>query len=72
MRGTATSKCLRIAPCETNSSLPCHKSPAATNLTPQLLSQHLVFLETLEEIFEEANDDGVDANAFGFGPLFER
>ena len=39
-----------------------------TNLQPQILPERLTFLEALEELFEGADDDGVDSDAFGFGP----
>lgn len=40
-------------------------------LQSQFLSQRLALLEASEELVEEADDDGVDADAFGFGPVFE-
>jgi len=40
-------------------------------LKPQFFSQRLALLEAREELVEEADDDGVDADAFGFGPVFE-
>lgn len=42
-----------------------------TKLQPQFLTQSLALLEAREELIEKANDDGVDADAFGFGPVFE-
>ena len=42
-----------------------------TKLQPQFLTQRLAFLEAREELIEKADDDGVDADAFGFGPVFE-
>ena len=41
------------------------------NLQPQLFAERLAFLEALEELFEDADYNRVDADAFGFGPLFE-
>jgi hypothetical protein len=43
-----------------------------SNLPPQFFSQRLALLEALEELFEDADDDRIHADAFGFGPLFER
>ena len=43
-----------------------------TNLPPQFFSQHLALHEALEEIFEDADDDRIHADTFGFGPLFDR
>ena len=34
-------------------------------------SQRLALLEALEELFEDADHNRVDADAFGFGPFFE-
>jgi hypothetical protein len=42
-----------------------------TNLQPQFFPQRLALLEALEELFEDADDDCVDADAFGFGPFLE-
>ena len=47
------------------------ESPVRTQLQPQFLSQSLTLLEAREELVEEADDDCVDADAFGFGPVFE-
>jgi hypothetical protein len=41
------------------------------NLRPQFFSQRLAPLEASEELFEDADNDGVDADAFGFGPFLE-
>ena len=41
------------------------------NLQAQFFSQRLALLEALEELFEDADHNRVDADAFGFGPLFE-
>ena len=41
------------------------------NLQPQFFPEHLAFLEALEELIENADNYGVDADAFGFGPLLE-
>jgi hypothetical protein len=38
---------------------------------PQPLAQRLAFLEACEELIEEADDNGVDADAFGFGPFLQ-
>jgi len=40
-------------------------------LKPQFFSQRLALLEAREELVEEADDDCVDTDAFGFGPVFE-
>ena len=48
-----------------------HKSTVRTNLQPQFFSQRLALLEALEELSEHADHNRVDADAFGFGPLFE-
>ena len=42
-----------------------------TKLQPQFLAQRLTFFEASEEFVEEADYDCVDADAFGFGPVFE-
>ena len=47
------------------------KPAVRTNLQPQFFPQRLALLEALEELFEDADDDGVDADAFGFGPFLE-
>ena len=40
-------------------------------LQPQFLTQRFALLEAREELIEKADDDGVDADAFGFRPVFE-
>lgn len=40
-------------------------------LQPQFLSQRLALLEARKELIEKADDDCVDADAFGFRPVFE-
>lgn len=47
------------------------ESPVRTKLKPQFLSQRLALPEPLEEFVEHADNDGIDAHAFGFGPFFE-
>ena len=42
-----------------------------TNLQPQFFAERLAFLEALEELFEDANHNRVDADTFGFGPFLE-
>ena len=42
-----------------------------TQFQPQFLTQRLALLEAREELIEKADDDSVDADAFGFGPVFE-
>lgn len=42
-----------------------------SKLQPQLFAQRLALLEAREELIEKADHNGVDANAFGFGPVFE-
>ena len=42
-----------------------------TNLQPQFFSERLALLEALEELFEDAHHNRVDADTFGFGPFFE-
>jgi hypothetical protein len=46
------------------------KSPMSAQFHPQFLSQRLTLLEVREELIEKADDDCVDADAFGFGPVF--
>jgi hypothetical protein len=40
-------------------------------LMPQRLSPCLALFEVLEELVEEAHDNGVDADAFGFSPFLQ-
>jgi hypothetical protein len=40
-------------------------------LLPQRLPPCLALLEACEELIEEADDYGIDADAFGLGPVFE-
>jgi len=42
-----------------------------TNLQPQFFPERLALLESLEEFIENADNDGVDADAFRFGPFPE-
>jgi len=42
-----------------------------TKFQPQFFSQRLTLLEARKELIEEADDDCVDADAFGFRPVFE-
>ena len=42
-----------------------------TKLLLQRLSPRLALLETHEELIEEADDDSIDADAFGFSPLLQ-
>jgi hypothetical protein len=42
-----------------------------SNLQPQFFPESLAFLEALEELFEGADHNGVDADAFCFSPLFK-
>ena len=39
------------------------------NLQPQFFAERLALLEALEELFEDADDNCVDADALRFGPL---
>ena len=48
-----------------------HKSAVRTNLQPQFFPERLALLEALEELFEDADHDRIDADAFGFGPFLE-
>ena len=48
-----------------------HKTPVRTNLQPQFFPERLALLQALEELFEDAHHNRVDADAFGLGPLFE-
>ena len=41
------------------------------NLQPQFFPECLALLEALEELFEDADHNRIDADAFVFGPLFE-
>ena len=43
----------------------------SSNLQPQLFSERFAFLEALEEFIENADNDGVDADAFRFSPFPE-
>lgn len=47
------------------------ESPMCAQLPLQVLSQRLAVLEAHEELVEKADDDGVDAHAFGFRPFLE-
>ena len=38
---------------------------------PQFFSQRLALLEAREELVEQADNDGIDTDAFGFRPVFE-
>ena len=49
-----------------------HKSAPSPNLQPQLFPESFAFLQTLEELFQNAYNDGVYANAFLFSPLLQR
>ena len=42
-----------------------------SNLQPQFFPKRLALLEALEELFEDADDYGVDADAFRFSPVPE-
>ena len=42
-----------------------------TKFQSKIFTQRLALLETREELIEKADDDGVDADAFSFGPVFE-
>jgi len=48
-----------------------HKPAVSTNLQPQFFPERLAFLEALEELIENADHNGVDTNALGFGPILE-
>ena len=41
------------------------------NLQAKFFSERFAFPEALEELFEDADHNRVDADAFGFGPIFE-
>ena len=41
------------------------------NLQPQFFPERLAFLEAIEELFKDADDDSVDAYAFRFSPFPE-
>jgi len=47
-----------------------HKPAVRTNLQPQFFPERLALLETFEELFENADHNRVDADAFRFSPLF--
>ena len=47
------------------------EAPMSTKLKPQFFLKRLALLEALEEFFQHADHNRVDADAFGFGPLFE-
>jgi len=42
-----------------------------TNLQPKFFPEYLAFLEAIEELIEDADDYGVDADAFRFSPFPE-
>lgn len=42
-----------------------------TNLQSQLFTERLALFKALEELFEDADDDSVDAYAFRFSPFPE-
>ena len=42
-----------------------------TNLQPQFFSERLALFEVLEEFIENADNDGIDADAFRFSPFPE-
>ena len=48
-----------------------HKSPVRTNLQPQFFPERLALLQSLEELIQNADNNGVDADAFRFGPFPE-
>lgn len=48
-----------------------HKAAVGSNLQPQLFPERFAFLEALEELFKDADNNRVDADAFGFGPILE-
>ena len=41
------------------------------NVQPQFFPKRLALLEALEELFEDADHNRVDADAFRFGPFLE-
>jgi len=43
-----------------------HKAAMRTNLQPQFFSERLALFEVLEEFIENADNDGIDADAFRF------
>jgi hypothetical protein len=42
-----------------------------TKLKPQFFLERLALLVALEELFEDTHNNRVNADPFGFGPLFE-
>ncbi len=48
-----------------------HKPAVSTNLQPQFFPERLAFLESLEELFEDADHNRINADAFGFGPILK-
>ena len=44
----------------------------SAKLKPQFFAERLAALEALEELFEDAHNNRVDADAFGFCPFFQR
>lgn len=47
------------------------KTTMRAKLQSQFFPQRLAFPEAIEELIENADDDCVDTDAFGFSPLFE-
>ena len=45
------------------------ETPPSADFQPQFFPKRLAFLEALEEFIENADNDGVDANAFRFSPF---
>ena len=52
--------------------LALHKSAPRANLQPQFFPESLATLQTLEELFQNTHHNGIDADAFFFGPFLER
>jgi len=48
-----------------------HKSTVRANLQAQFFPQRLALLQVLEELFEDAHHNCVDADSFGFCPFLE-
>jgi len=50
---------------------PGHKPAVRANFQPLFFPERLVLLEALEELFEDTEDGGAQADAFGFGAFLE-
>ena len=49
-----------------------HKSTPSPNLQPELLPKSFALLQTLEELLQDAYNNGIDTDALFFGPSLQR